>query len=141
MVKVLIGALAAMLLSVCTIYGFLWYASFEGELDSDNNEPFYVARDEAAFGILQRLPQDNRELLDQAVRQTGRRTLALGSRTKVRIKSELYFDGTHFRSGLLLSSKHKRQLQRVYRVQILDGSVQGLLVFVPAERFHNYAYM
>jgi hypothetical protein len=136
-VKVILGTLAAVLLAVCAIYGFLWYASFEGELDSASNGPIYVARDAEAFGILQQVPRDNQEL-DQAVNRTNRRILAVGSGTRVRIKSESYFDGTRFRSGFLLSSGYKRQMRRVLSVQILTGSCQGLVVFVPAERFHNY---
>jgi hypothetical protein len=125
-VKVILGTLAAILLSGGAIYGFLWYASFEGELDSDNIGPIHVARDAEASGILQQLPRDNLEQLDQAVNRTSRRILAVGSGTSVRIKSESYFDGPRFRSGFLLSSAHKRQMRRVLSVQILTGSCQGL---------------
>jgi len=145
MVKVLLGTIwalfAVMLLGVCAIYGLFWYESFSGELDGDNNAPIYVATDEAAFAILQRLPLDNPEQLRQAERRTNGRVLAVGSRTRVRIKSELYFDGMQFHSGLFLSSAHKRQMRRVFSVQILDRSSKGLTVLVPAERFHNYAFL
>ncbi len=133
-----LGALAAVLLSACAVYGFLWYASFDGELDNDNNAPIYVAKDEEAYGILQRLPLGDPEQLDLAVNRTGRRILPVGSGTRVRIKNELYFYGTRFYSGLLLSSRQEGQLSRVFRIQILGGSVQGLMVLVPAERFHNH---
>jgi len=81
MVKVLLGTIwalfAVMLLGVCAIYGLFWYESFSGELDGDNNAPIYVATDEAAFAILQRLPLDNPEQLRQAERRTNGRVLAV----------------------------------------------------------------
>jgi hypothetical protein len=100
-----------------------------------------VARDERAFRDLQQIPLGDQKQLDQAVNRTSRRILAVGSGTRVRINSELYFDGTRFRSGLLLASEQKRLMRTVLRVRILSGSLAGLTVFVPAERFYNYASM
>jgi len=132
---------SVLLVPFCFIEGFLWYESFEGALYSDDGGPIYAAKDEDAFQILQYIPQHDRVKLDEAGKQTSRRILALGSGTRVRIEKEFYFDGSHVRSGFLLSPKRKEQMLRVFRVRILDGSVAGLVVIVPAERFHNYGFL